>query len=1136
MKSKSKSGRKNEEYKLTVLKKRVLQEKQTLFLIVHDEAHSAPGKDTLLNQFINDKDVSESPNIILLQVSATPYSLMTKNSRIPDTNHLPWFTKNDASEYFGTKDFVKRTQELDCAESDKLVPGAMVVDSQFEQNVQKDSAFEKYLTNMYKQCLENKTMRINKTEKNDILRVARLHGLLMQYMKAMLEKANIPPDIYEHHFNDRSEALSVMTKEMVRDIDNPSTGEGKMILLRVIEKIDGKCFAKVLRKMRAFLNLDKSFSVVLDIESDEDGSTGMDNFTNEERQFLPRLQCWNDEGNPEFRPSSYKDLKNLPVILIVCERGKLGITYPTTLRWYDLRIRYNSLKGVTRAAIEQDFGRACRYKTSEDLPTILVSRVASTEIFPRKRISRKVFTILDSSSQSYEETVQVTNLSGVHKLIPDYQHYMKPVKGAKKQIPSDDLDLTPYKSWLAGDKNCDHGNLMTYKNRYLLVGRPQIGKTGAFLHLAFVIWNLMKRPENTGAHKIEPTEILEWDEEDDESNDDEHFGRYPALSHIKSLRLQKPSKSLRYGDPNNPDVQKWYLKEGNTYPFPKALETSSSLTDRIETKEKYASQNISKETVFDENFTTGSTITLERIRNKCCSKSLIKSKVMLKEISEQEKWRIFKEKFYHLKINDGGTLLRQKESFELKWESKNTPNMNTRIRLPPILIPSSGRASTALLDLSDTMEGSTYIQILVIREEEMWKYISYCIQYKEIDILIINNSQPKTVGASRYFAKRLGERITESSPSKFVFLLDDNILCWTGVTLINDPCPLFDKDPSCKYSQATDISLHNLLSHMALDDYTHVKDFSIIGFSLTKRRIKSRKNAYGRMHVFGAYFLNLSHLRFLEYRKTAWAMEDVDFNWRTDKLSGSHATKGLIVKCRRYVGTKKPIMEGGVVPRGIPDHILPLLQRSREWNYRKEIRKKVEAKNGKETRNVANESNRESFKKRKTDIDEKTKKTEKNPKEKSENKDKKTSKEMDTGHIVSGVPRYLNKTAVQVSDKDLNNEDLIETKDSKDTDQKDELYQNNAKISSLKMLIEEQAAQISKQAAEISKQAAENAKLKRKVEEMEGRRQHYLKANFNSNEKRKLSTEEETEAKDTQKATLKNFFSTKKLVLLSYKT
>ena len=38
----------------------------------------------------------------------------------------------------------------------------------------------------------------------------------------------------------------------------------------------------------------------------------------------------------------------------------------------------------------------------------------------------------------------------------------------------------------------------TYPNRYILFGRPQIGKTGVFLHLAFLLWEKAGSPLFTG--------------------------------------------------------------------------------------------------------------------------------------------------------------------------------------------------------------------------------------------------------------------------------------------------------------------------------------------------------------------------------------------------------------------------------------------------------------------------------------------------------------------------------------------------------------------------------------------------------------------------------------------------------------
>jgi len=54
-------------------------------------------------------------------------------------------------------------------------------------------------------------------------------------------------------------------------------------------------------------------------------------------------------------PETYEDLKDLPVILIVCLKGKMGDTFPKSLRYYDLRMKFANSCEV-RAPVEQDLG------------------------------------------------------------------------------------------------------------------------------------------------------------------------------------------------------------------------------------------------------------------------------------------------------------------------------------------------------------------------------------------------------------------------------------------------------------------------------------------------------------------------------------------------------------------------------------------------------------------------------------------------------------------------------------------------------------------------------------------------------------------------------------------------------------
>ena len=61
-------------------------------------------------------------------------------------------------------------------------------------------------------------------------------------------------------------------------------------------------------------------------------------------------------------------------------------------------------------------------------------------------------------------------------------------------------------------------------------------------------------------------------------------------------------------------------------------------------------------------------------------------------------------------------------------------------------------------------------------------------------------------------------------------------------------------------------------------------------------------------------------------------MEDIDFNWTNNDLSHQDSNSWVIVKCMRYVASKKKINGGGVVPENIPEEIKRRLENSTEWS------------------------------------------------------------------------------------------------------------------------------------------------------------------------------------------------------------
>jgi hypothetical protein len=114
----------------SILEQTIKEQPETLFLIIHDEAHYEatrdPGnqqkatrdpenREKAVNLYMNSKTVLDSTNVITLLVSATPYNLVSSNSRIPEDNIVDWMKVIEAqgemeSHYFGLAKYVERSR------------------------------------------------------------------------------------------------------------------------------------------------------------------------------------------------------------------------------------------------------------------------------------------------------------------------------------------------------------------------------------------------------------------------------------------------------------------------------------------------------------------------------------------------------------------------------------------------------------------------------------------------------------------------------------------------------------------------------------------------------------------------------------------------------------------------------------------------------------------------------------------------------------------------------------------------------------------------------------------------------------------------------------------------------------------
>ena len=612
----------------------------------------------------------------------------------------------------------------------------------------------------------------------------------------------------------------------------------------------------------------------------------------------------------------------------------MGITYPKSLEIYDLKLRYTTPGNVTRTALEQDIGRVCRYKDDSleeyPLPTVYISGACKDAIM------------------AIMETGQREDVKYVPPANPEKMLHMKNKTSHSIQHGS---DLSYFQeNFLPGKRNMDNTNTIMekFKTRYLLFGLPQCGKTGSFLELIYQIWKMRKF--QTIKEPLTASDIIfdfDIEEEEDDTevekavkNDETisvsaldytlhtlNDNDFPPFNIYKEMSLNPlyPPKSSRYGDPKLQEDRDHYIMHKKTYPPERLLiQECSSLIERMDcattssTKEHLPSTSSA---------TTDNNATNEIQRNmfrtdatKYGSRQLTYSDAKT-DIHTLPHYK----SNYNLYTFPFGALYLNKEMAPKKWTLNEIshPSINPNITLIPIVICSSGRATTGLFDLTKAMEGKEiYIQIIIIREEEENDYLSLTHHYPNIDILVLPTGTPHKIGSARKRAKEMSESLFKQS----VFLMDDNIRGWSRISFQND-----DQQNASNQNRVVDedISLLSLLEYFHCHS-KEMENYSMIGFQFSKRGIKTCKEAFSRKHVYGAVILNLKKTESIQY-DDAWAMEDINFNLKTNQLWTTNKNEGVIVKFQRFIASKKAIKRGGVVPYNIPPHLIELMKYSKHW-------------------------------------------------------------------------------------------------------------------------------------------------------------------------------------------------------------
>ena len=277
----------NDADKLELLINRINEEEDTLFFIVVDEAHYGTTKGSDFNVNFNTEEMSKKNNVILLLVTATPYSLVTSNSRIPLSNRIDWFSNEDGNDmYYGIKDYLHYTAEGTNAEGH----GLLSLDDELEAQITKEK--ESMLKSLPKRLASTR-----KDKENSVWAISRLKIIVLHYIQAMVglygeikgSSSSKPLDfktIFQWKiFNEITEIFhdarvtgksNSVFRRMVNINDQGNLLEtGSMCLLRVLRKEDGMFIFDTLIRLRKVLGMEDVFSLIMDGEEKTIGSVGV---------------------------------------------------------------------------------------------------------------------------------------------------------------------------------------------------------------------------------------------------------------------------------------------------------------------------------------------------------------------------------------------------------------------------------------------------------------------------------------------------------------------------------------------------------------------------------------------------------------------------------------------------------------------------------------------------------------------------------------------------------------------------------------------------------------------------------------------------------------------------------------------
>jgi len=300
------------------LMKDIKNNPDTLFLVVHDEAHYEATKGGAADMLINDEILRNAPNVVTLFVSATPYNLVTEDSQVPEANVVFWDTNGDnanpqAPRYFGLPHYEANLCDADFPQEQIPQGSLCACDAKFNATV--DAEQHK---------LRAAGTFSGEGQKKNVAQAALLNTVISEYVGALNHVKEDGGGRSMFPTDGSVDVSNSLTNRMVRDLVNTPVesedGSGIMIMLRQ-PATTGRQIFNAVKDARNKLGLQGRFAVLMDLESKAQGGLRRCMETHNPEIYKAMLAAADDRDLPL---DQYSDLESVPCILILCEKGKMG--------------------------------------------------------------------------------------------------------------------------------------------------------------------------------------------------------------------------------------------------------------------------------------------------------------------------------------------------------------------------------------------------------------------------------------------------------------------------------------------------------------------------------------------------------------------------------------------------------------------------------------------------------------------------------------------------------------------------------------------------------------------------------------------------------------------------------------------